>query len=275
MKTYFYILLIILSLGCTSQGNKKKNTSDLTKNTELDTNRTVQSEIKRNQDELDLFIHKLKQQPIASLPFEMDSYLLKNNNFNGDYFDWLEDLTTKGRTNDFPILNNKTLFFNKSINEDSINHITAPYISSYYYLLIHESDISSFYFYKRLKPINENIEIFLNSSIISKNENEIRGVIFKLNVLDLQKKKIINSYLLKITGIGLNDESFIEGFLIDENYNLKIKNYTSVEGESIEILKELKINSNGHFDKELVKVKITSKERGETFIENFNKEITH
>ena len=131
MKTYFYILLIILSLGCTSQGNKKKNTSDLTKNTELGTNRTVQSEIKRNQDELDLFIHKLKQQPIASLPFEMDSYLLKNNSFNGDYFDWLEDLTTKGRTNDFPILNNKTLFFNKSINEDSINHITAPYIITY------------------------------------------------------------------------------------------------------------------------------------------------
>ncbi|WP_027392896.1 hypothetical protein [Aquimarina latercula] len=276
MKTLIYILVILLSLGCISRNENSNKLTVLNNDLKLNKPESVQfTESKVSQNEIDLFIKKLKTQPIQSLPFEMDSYLLESNNFKGDYFNWLENLTIEGRINKFPDLNNAALTFNKSIETDYINKITAPYFDSYYYLLINESNISSFHFDRRLKPINDNIEVFLNKSIITKSENEVRGMILKLNVFDIKKKKILTSYILRISGIGLNDESYIEGFLIDEHYNINIKSYTSVEGEATEIVKKIKVISNGNLSTETINGKITSKEKGEVFIEKFSKEIDH
>lgn len=275
MKTPIYILLISLLVSCFSidKGNSKNlivNENTISKLEEFKKDKIIKS-----QDLLDFFIDELRKQSIESLPFEMDSYLLKSNDFKGDYFDWLEDLTVNGWANKYSILNDKELLFNNATSVESINKLTAPYLDSYYYLLINESNISEYSFYKRLQPINDNIEVFLSKSVITKNENEIRGAIIKLNVFDVQKKRVISSYLIRISGIGIGDEIFIEGFEIDENYTINIKSYTSVEGESIEIKKKVSINANGYLGTEIIDVRITSKERGETIVEKFNKEIIH
>jgi len=218
---------------------------------------------------LDNFIDSLVKIPIKTLPFK------KNwTNYQGHLP--TELIHKKGTTNS--ILNNKHLVFNKPEGLKNLNKITQEYIPNYYYLLFMKSKQSNYYFLERLKPLNEKIEVFINySKIIWKEDNE-DGVILKLNVLDIEKKKILNSYFIMISGMAVNaenDNGFFEGFLIDKNYNINVKSFTSIEGESDEFYKKIKLLPNGSFSIETVIGKIISDENEEIYTEKFSKKIKH
>jgi len=253
-----YFIIIIIFFSCKNSNNKTENHISLNKT--------------ENKNQIiDKFIDSLKSLPIKDVPISKNWKNFKKLTF-------ITDLINK-KNDSINVLNNNNLIFNKPEGLKTINKITQEYAENYYYLLFMESIQSPYFFLERLKPLNEKIEVFINySKIIGRKGDVGNGILLKLNILDTEKKVILNSYFIMISGIAVNaenDSRFFEGFMIDKDYNIRVKSYTSIEGESIEIKKEIRILQNGTFSTEKIDGKIISEENGETYIENFSKEIKH
>jgi len=273
MKHFFYILFLIINISCYQNKTRSENKVDSTHNkySIKEINKTSIISVEK----INEFITELKKQPIEQLPFAMDSYLLKNNKDNSNYFEKITNLTNSKYDSTY-ILNNKKLTFNKKDSIEVLDIFTKQYLKSYYYLLTKDCQLTPYIFYKRLTPINNNFEVFINYCKI-KSKESTNGIIMKLNFLDLESK-VTHSYYIKIAGIGVNSENdpgYYEDFQINKDYLVNINSYTGTEDESIEISRKLIIDKDGSFIKEIVFGKTTSTENGETYIENFSKEIKH
>ena len=257
-QLYFISILLVLFFSCKNISNKKGNYIPLNK-------------IENKNQIIDKFIDSLKSLPIKDVPISKNWKNFKKQKFPTDL------INKKNDSNN--VLNNNNLIFNKPEGLKNINKITQEYAENYYYLLFMKSMQTKYFFLERLKPLNDKIEVFINySKIIGRKGGDGNGILLKLNILDTKKKVILNSYFITIFGIAVNaenDSRFFEGFMIDKDYNIKIKSYTSIEGESTEIKKEIKILQNGTFSNEKIDIKIITEENGETYIENFSKEIKH
>ena len=245
MKLYIFIIISVFFVSCTDTVKKdvevKKQSSNI----------SFKTKIHLTDNE---FVKKIKLIPIEKLPYEFikcDTDTLSNLEQAKPLYKVLQI-----KTDSLIQIQTKadTLFY--QLNKKKIYSETELYMPKYYYFILdYDKDIlitfSDPFIYKRLQPISNDIEVLLMLTKIFDNDfgrQNVRGIQIDAISYNTKLGKSINRKRLITTGIGLEDITYYECFLINKDYNIVTKSFMHLEDESTSIIRKLKISLDGKIE---------------------------
>ncbi|CAA0158867.1 hypothetical protein TM902_380002 [Tenacibaculum maritimum] len=145
------------------------------------------------------------------------------------------------------------LLYTTSIN--IVNADTKNYQPSYYYFLLEnkDDDVNEIYFsenylYKKVQSSFYNIDLLIlfNKIIQKSNTDELNTIGYNMDILtyDNVKEKLIDRKRLITSGIGLEDVSYHECFVLSSE-KITSYSYNSLEDESTFVKREMMIRKDG------------------------------
>lgn len=232
------LLYLIIFWGCYSCSNDKEIT-----NKEEVKSTSKQLETKSSSKVASSVPQFLQDQQIETFPFSFGEFILSSLEERSKYDELLNATINQSFNSDDFIKELKLKTILSDINKD-----TKPLLPKHYHFLLEyggNCSFSSTALFKRLPPIKD-IEVFLTiTKILQAESKNPCGIILDLITYDTDKASIISKQRIITAGIGLEDITYREGFLIDSNYEIKVKGYVSMEdGKSI-IERTVKVSKDG------------------------------